>query len=184
MRPAALAGFSERMSRPARLLALAAACAALTVPASAATPPQLSLKSYDQLHTPLPYPYDEAADATRTVDAARRRARAEGKLLLIDLGGNWCGDCRVLAGTVEQTELKRFVDTHYVLVAVDVGRFDKNLQIPARYGIHDRLQGVPALLIVDPRTDRLLNAGHVADLSDARHMNPQGLADYLARWTG
>ena len=70
------------------------------------------------------------------------------------------------------------------LVAVDVGRFDKNLAIPARYGIHDRLKGVPALLVVDPKADRLLNAADVSALSDARHMSPQGLADYLARWTG
>lgn len=167
-----------------RLAASAALSAFLAAPVMAAPAPQLSLHSYDQLKAPLPYPYDEKADATAGVDAARRKARAEHKLLLIDLGGNWCGDCRVLAGTIEQTELKRFVDTHYVVVAVDIGRFDKNLQIPARYGIHDRLKGVPSLLVVDPRSDKLLNAGDTANLSDARHMNPQGLADYLARWTG
>ena len=171
------------MTRHAPVL-LAAALLGLSSAAAAAPAPRLSLRSYDQLRAPLPYPYDEAADAAKAVDAARRRARAEHKLLLIDLGGNWCGDCRVLAGTIEQTELKRFVGDHYVLVAVDVGRFDKNLQIPARYGIRDRLKGVPSLLVVDPKTDRLLNAGDTANLSDARHMSPQGLADYLARWTG
>jgi thiol-disulfide isomerase/thioredoxin len=103
--------------------------------------------------------------------------------LLIDLGGNWCGDCRVLAGTMEQPELKAFVDQHYVLVSVDVARFVKNLQIPAHYGITSRLEGVPALLVVDPRTDKLLDAGHVSALQDARHMTPQALADWLAQWT-
>ena len=170
------------MTRSALLLASALAALVASAPASAAPAPQLTLKSYDQLKTPLPFPYDEAADGAKSVDAARARARAEHKLLLIDLGGNWCGDCRVLAGTVEQTELARFVHDHYVVVAVDIGRRDKNLAVPTRYGL--KVEGVPALLVVDPRTDRLLNAGHVADLSDARHMNPQGLADYLARWTG
>jgi thiol:disulfide interchange protein len=170
------------MTTLARRLAAALLATALAAPALAAPAPQLSLKAYDQLRTPLPYPYDEAADGVKAVDAARARARAEHKLLLIDLGGNWCGDCRVLAGTVEQTELGRFVRDHYVLVPVDIGRRDKNLAVPARYGL--KVEGVPALLVVDPRTDRLLNAGHVADLSDARHMSPQGLADYLARWTG
>ena len=172
----------HRLAAPALLCALLAGPVA--GPALAAPAPQLRLRSYDQLKTPLPYPYDEKADATAGVDAARRKARAGRKLLLIDLGGNWCGDCRVLAATIEQTELKRFVDAHYVVVAVDIGRFDKNLQIPARYGLRDRLKGVPSLLVVDPKTDKLLNAGDTANLSDARHMNPQGLADYLARWTG
>ena len=170
------------MTRSARLLLAAAVAGLLAAPAFAAPAPRLSLKSYDQLKTPLPYPYDEAADGVRAVDAARARARAEHKLLLIDLGGNWCGDCRVLAGTVEQTELARFVRDHYVLVPVDIGKRDRNLAVPTRYGL--KVEGVPALLVVDPKTDRLLNAGHVADLSDARHMSPQGLADYLARWTG
>ena len=170
------------MTRLPHLLAAALLTALAAAPAVAAPAPQLSLKSYDQLKTPLPYPYDEAADGVRAVDAARAKAKAEHKLLLIDLGGNWCGDCRVLAGTVEQTELARFVRDHYVVVPVDIGRRDKNLAVPTRYGL--KVEGVPALLVVDPRTDRLLNAGHVADLSDARHMNPQGLADYLAKWTG
>ena len=59
---------------------------------------------------------------------------------------------------------------------------DKNLDIPARYGITKRLEGVPALLIVDPRTDKLVNPGKVAALADARSMTPQALADWLAQW--
>ena len=103
--------------------------------------------------------------------------------MLIDLGGNWCPDCRILAGTMRLPEVKAFVDAHYEVVTVDVGRFDKNLQIPARYGIHGRLEGVPSLLVVDPATDRLIDAGHIAALADARHMSPQALADWLAQWT-
>ena len=110
-------------------------------------------------------------------------ARSTHRLLMIDLGGNWCGDCRVLAGTMDLPEMRRFVDAHYVVVTVDVGRFDKNLQIPARYGIKDRLEGVPSLLIVDPKSNRLVDAGHIAALADARHMDPQSLADWLAQWT-
>jgi hypothetical protein len=42
---------------------------------------------------------------------------------------------------------------------------------------------VPSLLIVDPKTDKLLNAGRVSALADARSMTPQALADWLAQWT-
>jgi thiol-disulfide isomerase/thioredoxin len=105
-------------------------------------------------------------------------------LVLIDLGGNWCGDCRILAATMALPEMKRFIDRHFELVSVDVGRFDKNLQIPARYGITNRLEGVPALLVVDPKTGRqLVGRRQVADLADARHMRPQALADWIAQWT-
>ena len=140
-------------------------------------------RSFAQLRTPLPFPYDEHADADAAVAKAKARALENHKLLLIDLGGNWCGDCRVLAGTMDLPEVRAFVDIHYEEVTVDVGRFDKNLQVPARYGITRRLEGVPSLLVVDPASDRLIDAGHVAALADARHMTPQSLADWLAQWT-
>jgi thiol-disulfide isomerase/thioredoxin len=165
-------------------LAFAAVLAATIAGAAVAAPaPRVSISSFAQLRTPLPYPYDERADAERTVAAASAQARAQHKLLLIDLGGNWCPDCRILAGTMELPEVKAFVEAHYVPVTVDVGRFDRNLQIPAHYGVKGRLDGVPSVLIVDPATDRLLDAGHIAALADARSMSPQALADWLAQWT-
>ena len=156
---------------------------ALAAPVVAATAPHIRIASFEQLAKPLPLPYDEQANARAAVAAAKARAKAHHKLLLIDLGGNWCLDCRLLAGTMELPELRKFVAAKYEVAVVDVGRFDKNLDIPAHYGITDRLQGVPAVLIVDPRTDRLLNAGHITALADARSMSPQALADWLASWT-
>jgi thiol-disulfide isomerase/thioredoxin len=167
----------------ARLALIALALAAAPLAAAAAPAPQVGIASFAELPTPLPYPYDEKANADAAVAAARAEARAEHKLLLIDLGGDWCPDCRILAGTMGLPPLQAFVKAHYVTVTVDVGRFDKNLQIPAHYGIRGRLEGVPAVLIVDPATDALLDAGHVAALADARHMTPQALADWLAQWT-
>jgi thiol-disulfide isomerase/thioredoxin len=152
-------------------------------PALAAVPaPHLDIATFNQLAQPLPLPYNTTADADRAVAEARQRAIARHKLLLIDLGGNWCLDCRLLAGTIENPRLKSFVEDHYELVTVDIGRFDKNLQIPAHYGITHRLEGVPSLLVVEPRANRLINEGHIAALADARSMSPQSLADWLASW--
>ena len=153
---------------------------------SGAASPSLKITSIErlsQLSTPLPYPYDEKANADAQVNAALATAKAQHKLAFIDLGGNWCGDCRVLASLMELPEVKKFVDAHYVVVDVDVGRFNKNLQIPARWGITARLEGVPAVLIVDPNTNALVDKGHIAALADARHMTPQGIADWIAHWS-
>ncbi len=165
------------------LLCALAAVSLLPIPAGAdaASAPRVGIAGLDQLHQPLPLPYDEAADAARQVAAARRRAGAEHKRLLIDLGGNWCPDCRVLGGVLALPEVAAFVRRHYVVVTVDIGRLDKNTQIARHYGI-DRLEGVPAVLVVDPKTDRLVNGGHIFALADARHMTPQALADWLAQW--
>ena len=168
-----------------RFAALAFAAAALAAPGVApakVSPPRVSAASFTSLASPLPLPYDEKANADAQVAAARNRALKTHKRLLVDLGGNWCLDCRLLAGTIDLPEMKRFIDAHFVVVTVDIGRFDKNGQIAARYGIKGRLKGVPAVLVVDPRSNKLLNAGHETELADARSMGPQALADWLARW--
>jgi thiol:disulfide interchange protein len=172
------------MFRKAAALALAlAAVATLAPPAAAAPAPKVSIRDYSQLKTPLPYPYDEKADANAQLEKALARGKAGHKLVLVDLGGNWCGDCRILAATLELPEMKRFMAQHFEMISVDVGRFDKNLQIPARYGIHERLEGVPAVLVIDPKTDKqLVSKADVAALADARHMQPQDLANWLAKY--
>ena len=116
---------------PCALVALAL----LATDADAAPAPRVGIASIDGLRQPLPLPYDEAADASRQVAQAKARARAEGKRLLIDLGGNWCPDCRVLAGIMALPEVAAFLRRHYVVVTVDVGRMDKNMHIPLHYGV-------------------------------------------------
>lgn len=151
-------------------------------PAAALPGPHVSIASLRELPIVEHAPYDEAANADAAVNAVLARARKSGKLALIDLGGNWCGDCIVLANLMRLPEVKSFVDAHYEVAVVDVGRFDKNLQIPARWGIKKRLEGVPSVLIVDAKSSKLLDQSHIAALADARSMTPQAIADWLASW--
>lgn len=164
-----------------RLLPITIACLALAASASAAPAPRLSITSIGQIEVPAT-PFDETANADAAVDAAIARAKASHKRVLIDLGGNWCADCRILSGLMELPEMRSFLAAHYEIVDVDVGRFNRNLQIPARYGITQKLEGVPAILVVTP-DGRLVNAGKVSAIEDARHMTPQALADWLAQWS-
>lgn len=167
-----------------RLLAASLAALLIAAPASAfaAKAPTVALKSLADLPTP-PYPYDEKADAEADVAAALKRAKKAKKakkLTLIDFGGNWCADCRIFAGVIEQPDVKTWVDKHYEVVTVNVGRYDKNMQIPARYGV-DKLKGVPSFLVVDGN-GKLVNQGAFFALTDARHMTPQSIVDWLAQW--
>ena len=164
----------------AGLIVLSSALAAPSLALAAAKAPTVALQSIDGLPTPLPYPYNEQADAEADLAAAIKSAKKHHKLVLIDLGGNWCGDCRVFAGVIEQPDVKPWVDKHFEVVAVDVGRYSKNMQIPARYGV-DKLQGVPSFLVVDTK-GKLVNDGAFFALTDARHMTPQSIVDWLAQW--
>jgi thiol-disulfide isomerase/thioredoxin len=160
---------------------LGVALGLLTGTAPAAPAPHINLGTTSQLPVVDRHPYDENADATVAVNAAFARAKRSGKRVLIDLGGNWCGDCIVLANIMQLSEMKPFIKKHFEVVTVDVGRFDKNLSIPARFGITKRLEGVPSVIIAEPDGTQV-NPGKVSALSDARHMTPQDIADWLAQW--
>ena len=156
----------------------------LTTPAFAAVPaPKLSITDFKQLPVVLTQPYDEGANADAAVAAAFTRAQKSHKRVLIDLGGNWCVDCIVLANFLKLPEMQRFMATHYEVVTVDVGRFNRNLQIPARFGITKRLEGVPALLIATP-DGQLVNGTNVFATASASEMTPKSVADYLAKYAG
>jgi thiol-disulfide isomerase/thioredoxin len=165
-----------------RQISMLLATTLVASPVLAARPaPRLSIASVNQLPQPLPLPY-HTVNAKAEVAAAKARAAKSGKRLLIDLGGNWCADCRILASVMELPEYRGFLAKHFEVVTVDVGRFDQNLDIQQHYGITGRLEGVPAILVVDPKSDRLINKGRVTALADARSMTPQALADWLAQW--
>jgi thiol-disulfide isomerase/thioredoxin len=163
------------------LIALVTTSALAGAPAQAATAPRPSIATLQQLPVVTMQPYDESANADAAVAAAFARAKKSHKRVLIDLGGNWCGDCIVLANFFQLPEMRRFVAAHYEEVSVDVGRFNRNLQIPARFGFTKRLEGVPTLLIATP-DGKLVNGDSVFATADARNMTPQSLADYLARY--
>lgn len=133
-----------------------------------------------ELVQPLPKPYDETLKGSEAVDQALARARLSGKRVLIELGGNWCPDCRVLGAVVSSPSVAAFVSEHFEQIAIDVGRFDKNLDVPARFGIA-KLTGVPSVLVLSPEGE-LLNRDQIVSLGDARTMTPQAIADWLAQW--
>jgi thiol-disulfide isomerase/thioredoxin len=163
--------------------ALAVTILALAIVGSSAAPaPRVGIDSLASLPIVVSKPYDDSADADAAVDAAFVRAHKSGRRVLIDLGGNWCIDCILLANVMLLPDMEPFVSAHFEVVYVDVGRFNRNLQIPARFGLTQRLEGVPSLLIASA-DGTLLNSGHTAALAEARHMTPQEIADWLARWS-
>ena len=122
-------------------------------------------------------PYNESANAKEDVQAALKAAKAENKAALIVFGGNWCGDCKVLDMEMHQGDLARLVKDRLVVVKVDVGRFDKNLDVAGQYGSVLK-KGVPsvALLRADGSVAYQTDGG---ELADARKMGSEGITQFF-----
>ena len=127
---------------------------------------------------PVAHPYDETADAHAQVDAAFADAKRSGRTVLLDFGGNWCPDCRILAGVLQEPPVAAWMASHFVVVKIDVGRRTKNMDISERYGV--TVKGVPTVLMVTP-DGKLQNPDDPYGLSDARSMSSQAVVDLLAK---
>jgi thiol:disulfide interchange protein len=116
------------------------------------------------------------------VDAALARAQSNGKRVLIDLGGNWCGWCRLLAGVMELPEMKPVMVDNFELVTVDIssasGKIDRNLDIPARFGVGE-ITGVPWMIVLES-DGTVLHSSY--EVTDQNHEQPQEMAEWLVSW--
>ncbi len=127
---------------------------------------------------PVAHPYDEAADAHAQVDAALAEAKRSGRTLLLDFGGNWCPDCRMLAGVFQEKPVSDWMAQHFIVLTIDIGRRTKNMDISTRWGV--TIQGVPTVLMISP-DGKLLNKDDPYGLADARSMSTQAVVDLLAK---
>ena len=126
-------------------------------------------------------PYDERADAVAAVDAAFDRAQSSGKRVAVIFGANWCPDCRILSGMMQLPTFEAFLDAHYELVKVDVGRYDRNQDLVQRFGFSQGLEGVPTVVITTAE-GAVVNAGTAAEWRTARERDPQEALDYFHRF--
>ena len=137
------------------------------------------------LPKPLPEPYDEGATPAAMnarLDAAFAEAKAGGKRVVVDLGGNWCIWCRELDAVFEKPEVKPFMDANFVVVPVDVtsveGPVDRNQAVLTRLGV-GKVDGFPWLVVADADGKVLVSTDAV---TDEKHQTPQEMVDWLGQY--
>jgi thiol-disulfide isomerase/thioredoxin len=92
--------------------------------------------------------YDEKADAKAQIETALAAAKRENRRVLIQWGANWCGWCVLLHDRFKTDRgLSKTLLYEYVVVNVDVGKMDKNLDLVRKY--EAKLgKGIPYLTVL------------------------------------
>ena|SRR2546423_6300623 len=124
------------------------------------------------------YPAD--ADAKKEIDDALKSAAADKRRVMLIFGGNWCYDCHVLDQALHEGEAGQIVKDRFLLVHVDIGEGDKNLDLLANYKIPLE-KGVPAVAILDGDGKLLYSSGE-GEFEAARSMLRKDLVTFLNRW--
>ena len=126
--------------------------------------------------------YPHVAQAAADIAAAQQEAARTHRRVLVDFGGNWCTDCKVLDINLRKPENAALLAERYVVVHVNVGDsgIDTNFDVAERYGIPLK-KGVPALAVLDS-TGRVLYAQKTGEFEDMRHMDPASVHQFLDKW--
>ena len=124
--------------------------------------------------------YDEKADAPKQVTAAIAETSRNGKHIVLVFGANWCPDCHALDAQMHKPELTAIIEKNYLVVKVDVGRMDKNLELARKYGVPLR-RGIPAMAVLDPQ-GKLLYAQDQGQFADARHLCFESIQAFFEQW--
>lgn len=125
-----------------------------------------------------PLPYDESADARASIRAALAAVGAGPRRVLIIFGANWCADCRSLDQALNSGRNAELLVREFEVVKVDVGHFDRNLDVAKAYGDPIR-KGIPAAVVLSA-DERVLYATKAGEFSNARRMSATGVYDFLA----
>ena len=127
----------------------------------------------------LPDRFDPKRDAAADVAGAVAMAQAQGKRVLVDVGGEWCPWCHILDHFMaDNAEAGQLRDRHYVWVKVNWSPENKNEQLLARW---PKVKGYPHLFVLDGR-GQLIHSQDTAELEEGKGYNAAKVLAFLRRY--
>jgi len=126
--------------------------------------------------------YPAVAAANADITAALEKAAATHRRVIVDFGGDWCTDCKILDLRFREPANAEILQRHYVVVHVNVGNdgIKSNFDVAERYGIPLR-KGVPALAVLEG-DGRVVYSQKNGEFESMRSMDPASVADFLRKW--
>ena len=124
--------------------------------------------------------YPDPSQARADLSAALKTAAQTHKRVLLDFGGNWCGDCQVLDIYFHNPENLPILDSNFVLVHVNIGHMDANLDIAGQYQV-PLDKGVPALAVLSDK-GKLLYSQRGGEFESMRRMEASAVTTFLVQW--
>lgn len=124
-------------------------------------------------------PYDPNRDAFQDFKAAQVQAQQEDKLILIQIGGNWCSWCHKLERFFNNTtSIKQLRDETFVSIKVNVspenGNQDFLNEMP-------EFEGYPFLVITDAKGE-VLNSRTSGALEEGLGYSEAKFKEYFTYW--
>ncbi|GAA3284903.1 hypothetical protein GCM10010493_76810 [Streptomyces lavendulae subsp. grasserius] len=123
--------------------------------------------------------YDSSADARALIDAALRSAKSDGKMVLLDFGANWCGNCKAADKVFAQPATSALLAGDYHLVKVDIGGDSSaNSALLREYSPSGGTYTMPVLVVVSPSGTTRVDTHVTGNPS----LTADGIGSFLRTW--
>ena len=124
--------------------------------------------------------YPENVDAKAEIAEALANAKKTHRRVLLIFGGNWCYDCHVLDAAFHSREIAPTLNRNYVVVHVNIGEYDKNLDLADKYEIPLK-KGVPAAAVLKSDGTLVVSQKN-QEFEKARSMTTDAVLAFLEKW--
>ncbi len=123
--------------------------------------------------------FDPLRNATEDLQSAVITAKKENKRIILDIGGEWCGWCRLMDNyLIKNAELGKLRDENFVWVKVNMSEENENAEFLANY---PKISGYPHLFVLES-DGKLLKSKETSELEDGKSYNLQKFTDFLKEY--
>ncbi|MFA6125740.1 MAG: thioredoxin family protein [Bacteroidales bacterium] len=126
--------------------------------------------------------YNPEANAREEISAAVKKAKAEGKHVMVQVGGNWCGWCIMFHAFInEDADIKKLIADNYVFTLLNTSKENKNEEVLRKYKNPGRL-GYPVFLILDAK-GQVIHTQDSGLLEEGKGYNKVKVMTFLRNWS-
>ena len=126
--------------------------------------------------------YDPSDDAKVEIAKAVNKAEIEGKHVLLQIGGNWCGWCIAFDEKVKSNDTLRIaMEKNFIVYHVNYSRENMNEDVLASLGFPQRF-GFPVFVILDSKGNRI-HTQNSAYLEEGNGHSTSKILEFLKHWS-
>ena len=123
--------------------------------------------------------YSIAADPYVQLEQAKELARAENKLILLDVGGEWCIWCHRLDDLFRSNQdLAAYLKEQYVPLKVNVSLENRNEDFLGQF---PAVEGYPHIFVLDAE-GTLVHSQNTGDLEEGKGHSKEKVMTFLKKW--
>ena len=128
----------------------------------------------------LPTRFDPSRDAAADVAQAVATASAQGKRVIVDVGGEWCSWCHILDRFIaSNADVRALIDAKYVWVKVNYSKENRNRALLSHW---PAIEGYPHLFVLDAN-GRLVHSQDTSELESGKGYDKPRVIAMLRRWS-